>query len=185
MGYQPALEKAWNDLSAATDKKNLSVPFLSDTYDVDIGSRQVLSTSCNIPAKDYVAIILLHYLTQKIAFKKLPEPAGEWIDFTRLEGGEAYYPIFRKRTIDQIIAKFGDSPGELAVSAARFPTKPAAFGEAGVVIYPFEEIGILITLWKGDEEFGPDGNILYDRNIPKIFCTEDIVVLTEIIVHKL
>jgi len=38
---------------------------------------------------------------------------------------------------------------------------------------------------KADEEFGPDANILFDKNISGIFCTEDIVVLTELIVHLL
>ena len=29
------------------------------------------------------------------------------------------------------------------------------------------------------------GNILFDKNISYIFCTEDIVVLTEMVVHSL
>ncbi len=185
MGYQQALEKAWHDLSAATDKKNMSVQFLSDSYDINIPGRQILSASCNVPAKDHLAVILLHYLAQKLALKSLPEPSGEWIDFNQLEGGEVYYPTFRKRTIEHILRKFGQKSGDFTLSLARFPTKPASFGDVGVVVYPFEEVGILITLWNGDGELGPDANILYDKNISKIFCTEDIVVLTEIIIHQL
>jgi len=32
---------------------------------------------------------------------------------------------------------------------------------------------------RGDEEFGPEANILFDKSITDIFCTEDIVVLSE------
>jgi len=185
MSYAAALEKAWNDATGATTEKRFSIKLLSDTYDIDLEKKTVRPASCNVPAKDYTIIILLHYLATKLTFKKLPEPAGEWIDFNQLEGGEAYYPTFRKRTIDRIIKKFGQKPDELIKAAARFPSKPGSFGDVSVIIYPFEEIGILIKMSKADEEFGPDANILYDANIPKIFCTEDVVVLTEMIVHQL
>ena len=185
MSYTAALDKAWHDLSAAAHTRRQSVAFLADTYDIDIEKRAVLSASCNAPAKDYTAIILLHYLTQKLAFGRLPEPAGEWIDFNQLEGGEAYYPTFRTRTIDRVIRKDGGKPDELVTAAGRFPSKKGPVGDVSVIVYPFDEVGILVTMSKADEEFGPDANILYDRNIPKIFCTEDIVVLTEIIVHQL
>ena len=144
-----------------------------------------MSASCNTPAKEYTSIILLHYLAQKLAFGKLPEGAGEWIDFNQLDGGEAYYPAFRKRTIDRLIKKYGNKPEELIAAAGRFPSKKGTLADVSVIIYPLDEIGILIKMSKADEEFGPDANILYDRNIPKIFCTEDIVVLTEMIVHQL
>ncbi len=185
MSYTAALEKAWSDVLGATKEKRFSIKLLSDTYDIDLEKKTVMSASCNVPAKEYTIIILLHYLAQKLAFKKLPEPAGEWIDFNQLEGGEAYYPAFKKRTIDRIIKKFGQKPGELAKAAVRFPSKPGQFGDVSAIIYPFEEVGILIKMSKADEEFGPDANILYDANISRIFCTEDIVVLTETVVHQL
>ena len=58
-------------------------------------------------------------------------------------------------------------------------------GDVGIVVNPFDGISILVTMWRGDDEFGPDVNILFDKNISKVFCTEDIVVLTEVLVHEL
>lgn len=184
MSYAAAIEKAWADVSQSS-QKTFSIKLLSDTYEIDIVRKQVLSASCNVPAKDYVTIILLHYLAQKLALKTLPAPAGEWIDFNQLEGGEAYYPTFRKRTIDRVIKKYGQKPEELLKAAQRFQSKKGPVGDVSVIIYPFEEVGILMKMSKADEEFGPDANILFDKNISKIFCTEDIVVLTEILVHQL
>ena len=43
----------------------------------------------------------------------------------------------------------------------------------------------MIKVSRADEEFGADAAILYDRSIERIFCVEDIVVLTEIVVHAL
>jgi len=185
MTYAPALEKAWKDISLVTSERLFSAKLLSDTYDIDLEKKTVMSASCNVTAKDYTTIILLHYLAQKLALKMLPAPAGEWIDFNQLEGGEAYYPTFRKRTIDRVINKYGQKPEELVKATQRFQSRPGPVGDVSVIIYPFEEVGILIKMSKADEEFGPDANILFDRNISKIFCTEDIVVLTEIVVHQL
>ena len=54
----------------------------------------MLSFSCNIPAKDYTSILVLHYLARKL--KGLPPVKGEWISFKELPGGEGYYPSFKK-----------------------------------------------------------------------------------------
>lgn len=54
-----------------------------------------------------------------------------------------------------------------------------------IVIEALEKVPILITLSRQDEEFSPDANILFDESIRQIFCTEDVVVLTEILTHSL
>jgi hypothetical protein len=185
MSYQQALDKAWKDVSDSSSEKRFSVKLLSDIYDIDVERKMAMSSSCNVPAKDYTTLILLHYLAQKIAFKQLPEPACEWIDFNSLQGGEGYYAAFKKRTIDRVVSKYGKNPEELLRVSQRMPAKTAKFGDVAIIVYPFVEIGILIKISKGDDEFGPDAAILFDKNISKIFCTEDIVVLTEIIVHQL
>ena len=185
MSYALAVEKAWKGLATIAKEKRFSVALLSDTYDIDLDAKLVMSASCNVPAKDYVTILLLHYLAQKLALGKLPEPSGEWIDFNQLEGGEGYYPTFRKRTIEHVISKYGSDPDRLLGVLERMPAKKAELGDVSITIYPFKEVAILIKMSKADEEFGPDANILFDRNISRIFCTEDIVVITEMIIHQL
>jgi len=185
MGYARTLEKAWNDISGLAGKRHFSVSLLSDNYDIDLDKRTVLSSSCNVPAKDHISIILLHYLIQKSKLGSLPQISGEWIDFNELEGGSGYYPAFKKRTIARIIRKYGADPAAFLSISDRLPAKEERRGDAGMVIEALEGVPILITLEKADEEFGPDANILFDRNISKIFCTEDVVVLTEFVVHSL
>ena len=169
MSYQQALKKAWDDLtSISRDSDSYAVKLLSDTYTVDLKNRTVFSDSCNIPAKEYTSIIILHYLAKKLKLGSLPQPSGEWIDFRQLEGGEGYYPAFKKRTIDKILKKYGSSPKDMST-----------------MVQALESVPMLITISKADEEFGPAANILFDRTISAILCTEDIVVLTEIVVHNL
>jgi len=183
MSYAEAIRKAWDEVTASSGEKNFSVRLLADTYHVDADKRTILSGSSNIPAKDFIVIILLHYLVKKLA--GLPALGGEWISFNQIPGGEGYYPAFRKRTINTILRKHGADPSGLLTTFKRFNAHEAGFGDAGVVIDALDGVPMLVTLWKGDEEFGPDANILFDKNITSVFCTEDIVVLTEIVAHAL
>ncbi|MDD5255007.1 MAG: DUF3786 domain-containing protein [Candidatus Omnitrophica bacterium] len=174
MSYQPAIAKAWDSLSDAGARGKLEVAFLGDAYEVDPGKRSVFSLACNVPAKDYVLILLLHYLA---AFTKGPvAPQGAWVSFKEL-GGESYYPAFRKRAIEPIIRKYGSNPSGLLESAGRLKGSSLPGADAGVVIEALSGVPVLINLWKGDEEFGPEANMLFDRSIGEIFCTEDIAVL--------
>ncbi|MDD5478036.1 MAG: hypothetical protein PHG87_07585 [Candidatus Omnitrophica bacterium] len=70
MGYEVALKKSWEDLANLKAPKNLSVKFLADEYTIDSAAEKILSLSCNAPAKDFVSILILHYLAQKL--KGLP-----------------------------------------------------------------------------------------------------------------
>jgi len=185
MSYEIAVKKAWDSVAGLTDKERFSQRLLSDTYDIILPERRVLSLSCNAPAKDYTVIILLHYLAKKLGGSKIPDNTGEWIDFNTLEGGEAYYPAFKKRTLDRLITKYGRSPEELLTAASRMNAESSLTPDVSIIVRPFDEIAILIKMFRADEEFGPDANILFDSNISKIFCTEDVVVITEMIVHQL
>ena len=185
MAYAQALEKAWDDVLNSAGERNFSVKLLSDVYDIDVNKKQILSESCNIPAKEHISIIILHYLIQKLKTGIVPAPGGEWIDFNQLEGGDGYYPAFKKRTIDRILKKYGKRPDGLLKAAGRFPASRVDIGDVGIVISTFENVPILITMSKGDEEFEPAANIVFDKTISQIMCTEDIIVLTEFIVHSL
>lgn len=185
MGYVKAIEKAWEDVLNLTKDARFSVKLLSDVYEIDLNNRTVFSASCNMPAKDYISIICLHYLAQKLKLTILPDLTGEWIGFNQLDGGEGYYPAFKKRTIDHIVKKYGADPDELLKVIERLPAKKASVGDIGVTIAPFDNVLILVTMWRQDDEFEPSADILFDKNISKILCTEDIVVLTEHLVHQL
>lgn len=175
MGYATAINKAWDGLAELNPEKGLSVKFLADEYTVEPDRKSVLSLSCNVPAKDFLAILILHYLIQKL--KGLPDLTGEWLTFRQFSGIEGYYPSFRKRAIEPIIRKYGNNPLEILQVLERLPAKRVDGADAAVVLETFEQVPVLIKLWRADEEFGAEANMLFDRSITKIFCTEDIVVL--------
>jgi len=185
MEYADALNKGWAELKAVSKEETHSVKFLADEYSIDLKNQHVLSLSCNVPAKTYTAILILHYLI-KSAQNLIPaQPTGKWISFKELEGGQPYFSVFKKRVIDTIARKHGDNPKGLFEATERLGAKKVAVSEYSVVVEPVAGAVVLIEVWPGDDEFGPEANVLFDETIKDIFCTEDIVVISEIIAHSI
>ena len=175
MAYESALNKAWEDLDRLNPPKIIPVKFLADEYTIDLNARQVISLACNAPAKDFTAILLLHYLACKL--KGLPAVTQEWLSFKELSGVEGYLPAFRKRAIEPIIRKYGRHPESLLEDLERLPAKRTNQADVSIVLEVLEGVPALVNLWRADDEFGPEANMLFDRSISQIFSTEDIVVL--------
>ena len=183
MSYEAAINKAWDELVELNPDKIIPVKFLADEYTVDLDKKRVFSLSCNVPAKDFTAILILHYLIRKI--RGLPALTSEWVSFKELSGVEGYYPAFRKRAIEPIVRKYGHHPEGILSVLDQLPAKKINQGDVGIVLEALEGVWVLVTLWRPDEEFGPEANMLFDKSITKIFCTEDIVVLAGIIAAQL
>jgi hypothetical protein len=183
MTYEAALSKSWQELGSISRQRNLSVRFLSDEYTIDLENKRVFSLSCNIAAKDHLSILLLHYLIQEI--KGLPLISGGWVSFKQLAGGQGYYPVFKKRVIDIIAGKYGSNPDNIFNLVERFGAKRLQLADASVVLEAFRNVPLLITVSRADEEFAAEANVLFDESITDIFCTEDIVILSEFIAHNI
>jgi len=183
MGYESALKKAWEDLANQKAPKNLTVKFLADEYSIDTQTQKAISLSCNVPAKDYLSILILHYLEKKL--KGPPVPLGEWLTFRELSQIEGYYDAYHQRCIEPIIRKYGKNPDAIKGVLGRLPAKLSEGGDVSLVVEAFENIPVLIKLWKADAEFAADANMYFDRSIKDIFCTEDIVVLAGFIAASL
>lgn len=132
-----------------------------------------------IPIKDQ--ILILHYLTQA---KGTPF-TNKVITYGQIEGAKFYTPVFLKRSLDPILKKFGHRLELLLELAQRIGGYKAPYGDISVSIDPFPRVRIFILLWRGDEEFPPNGNILFDGNIGHYLTSEDVCVLTETLVWKL
>jgi len=183
MSYDIAINKAWEELVKLKPRENLSVKFLADEYTVDFENKKLISLSCNIPVKDFPAILILHYLARKL--EGLPRLTGEWLDFKELSGIEGYNSAFRKRSVEPIIRKYGSHPQGLLGVLDRLPGKRVDQADIGIILEAFQHVPVMVLLWRGDEEFGPEANVLFDKSITRIFCTEDIIVLAGIIAVSL
>jgi len=128
-------------------------------------------------------ILLLHYLD---GVKSGSQLKGEWISFQDIPDGRFYLDAFLKRAKDPLVKTFGHKP-ELMVemTTQTLGAEPYEYGDFSVVLKAFPLVPVALIIWKGDEEFLPEGNILFDRNISDILSAEDIAWLAGMIVYPL
>jgi len=157
------------------------IDYLNQPYHITIPEVQIslADSKTEIPMKD--KILMLHYFT----LAKGTPPTGILINYKQLPGGVSYFPAFSQRAINPFIKHFGQKSELLIELSAKLHGYKADQGDISVTIDAFNHVPITFALWKGDDEFPPNGGILFDANISDYLSTEDITVLCETIVWKL
>ena len=197
-GYQLAYKLACEELAKVEDigelcrrsdtshritdsQKVITLDYLGRSYDVTVPDIDISlkDSEEKVPLVDQ--ILILHYLLQA----KGTPLSNEMIGYKHLPGGSVYFPTFSKRAIKPIVDSFGKEPARLLDVAAAIGGREAAHGDAAVTIDAFRRVPITFVLWRGDEEFPADGNILFDSTVSDYLTTDDINAVCGIIAWKL
>jgi hypothetical protein len=125
--------------------------------------------------------LVMHYLIQA----KGAPITETWITFREIPSGEFYYSAFVKRAKEPLVKTFGDQPDLLVELGLKMGGTRGKEGDASLYFKAFPCIPVCLVLWAGDEEFPPDGNILFDASISKYLSAEDIAVLSGMVVYPL
>ena len=162
-------------------QKAITIEYLNQSYlitlpDVEIS---IMGKEKEVPLRD--KILILHYLTQT----KGTPLANKVISFKELPEGAGYFPTFYQRTIRPLVNYFGNEPHQLLAVAKKLGGHEADYGDAAVTINAFRQVPITLVLWKGDKEFAPEGNVLFDSTISDYLPVEDIIVLSETTVRRI
>jgi hypothetical protein len=133
-----------------------------------------------VPIKEKV--IILHYLNGV----KREQTGEEWISYKDIPSARFYLDAFNRRVKEPLMDAFGEQPDRLVSCAkALYGATASSFGDVSVVIQALPRVPVILALWKGDEEFPPDGAILFDRSMQDILSAEDISELSSMIVYPL
>jgi hypothetical protein len=136
-----------------------------------------------VPIQDQV--LLLHYLKGAIDSGSR-ENTGEWVSFQDLPDGRFYMDAFLKRAKDPLLKTFGADPKRMVeLALGLYDASPAGYGDFSVVINALPLVPVVLLLWQGDEEFPPEGNILFDRGVSNILSAEDTAWLAGAVVYPL
>ncbi len=127
-------------------------------------------------------VLILHYLNGC----KGSEITGKWIAYQEVPDGRFYLDAFLRRAKNPMVQAFGNQPEMLVeLATAAYGASPFDHGDLSVVVRAFPKVPVALILWKGDDEFPPEGNILFDRNISDILSAEDIAWLGGMIIYPL
>ena len=126
-------------------------------------------------------ILILHYLVNTTG-----EPlSGRDIDFRSVPEGGFYWSAFVSRAKKPLLETFGHDLDLYLQVAAALGGTPGTQGDASATFLALPLVPITHVLWRGDEEFPPDANILFDETIPRHLSTEDIAALAGSSVYRL
>lgn len=145
------------------------------------GREYLLPVRCGEGVAPVVEILLLHYLTRASGAL----PTGERVSFKELPGGFLYYEAFTHRVLRPLVAVFGEKPQLLLKAGEKLGGRPLSFGDAAVELPALPRVPVTFIVWAGDEEFPPNGSVLFDATVPGYLSTEDCVVLAQMGVSAL
>jgi hypothetical protein len=162
-------------------QKLIIIEYLNRSYQITLPDIKIslVGSEEEVPLRNKV--LILHYLTQA----KGTPLANEVIAYKELPEGSNYFPTFYKRAIKPLVDHFGRQPQRLIDAAKKFGGYKVDYGDLAVTINAFKQVPITLVLWQGDEEFPPEGNILFDATVSDYLSPEDINVLCEIIAWSL
>jgi len=162
-------------------QKEIIIKYLNQSYLITLPDIEIslMDSAEKVPMRDKV--LMLHYFT----LAKGTPTTDRLITFRELPEGSIYSPTFSKRTIKPLLDHFGKEPHLLIEAGEKLGGHKVDYGDTAVTINAFSRVPITIILWRGDDEFAPQGNIVFDATISDYLATEDITVLCEIITWRL
>jgi len=162
-------------------QKVIVVEYLNQSYQVTLPDIEVSLRDGEGTVSQRDKILILHYLAQA----KGTPLSNKMISYKELPEGANYFPTFFKRVIKPLVDHFGREPCRLLDIAGIIGGRKADYGDVAITINAFHRVPITFVLWRGDEEFPPEGNMLFDSTVSDYLSTEDINVLCEVIAWKL
>jgi hypothetical protein len=165
-----------------TAEQRLIVPFLGARYRLEINPeidiRKVDSDEeVSLPDK----ILIAHYVMGAGGTK----PSGRLITFRQIPDGHFYFDAFQRRARDPFVGFFGNNGPLFVKCAEMLGGTPVQNGDYCMEFPVFPHIRVQLVLWLGDEEFPPDGGVLFDESIQSILPVEDIAVMSGSLVYRL
>jgi hypothetical protein len=160
----------------------ITIPFIRQEHVVRLEPEvDVLRKDDSDPVPIPEKILILHYLltARGDSLKR------NWITFREIPEGVFYYSAFLKRARDPLVRTFGPEPQRLLRCGAQIGAEPDQLGDVSITLKALPRIPVTVVLWRGDDELPPEGSILFDESVASYLPTEDIAVLSGMVVYRL
>ncbi len=165
---------------AKQDGNSVALNYVNTIYRIALPDATVTAENGEkLPLRE--KILILHYLDTA----KGTPLSNKLITFNELPEGTSYTRTYNQRTLKPLAGFFGKEHAKLIEIASGLGGRKAELGDASITINAFPKVPITFVLWKGDNEFPPEANILFDSTITDYLPVEDIILLCETITWRL
>ena len=168
---------------AVAEENSITINYLYSDYYISL--KNEFSIEFKPDGLSYLEkVYMLHYLTS-YKTRDAVQIKREFAGYKNLPGGMFYYPAFRKNGPAKILKAFGRESEKLYASAEMLGGSRENIGDVSVKLNIFPKIEMVIVLYKGDDEFPPETQFLYNKDITNYLCLEDISILSGVVAGKL
>ena len=187
--YELALEQVRKTLEPRVLKRlgvvsespqQLSVAVLGGTFHVDL-SAGVVTDDSGKEVRVAWAILLLHYLLSRPSEMS----AGGYISFMDIPDARGYAKPYQGRVIGRFLHTAGRDEATFRAAAEQLGGEKIEAADAAYEFAVFPRLRVQLLWYRGDKELSPGASFLYEKQIVSIFCVEDIVVMSELLVGAL
>jgi hypothetical protein len=161
-------------------KKQITLAFFGDPYTITLPEIEISSAKGG-PVSLVTRIMLLHYVIRADG----TEPENRLIPYKEIPGGMQYASVFEKRVVDPLIRVFGQAPERFLKTGIAMGGQKAGYGDISFSLSVFPRVSVTFILWRGDDEFPPSIQMLFDGVIDRYLSLEDVVVLGEMASKRL
>lgn len=160
------------------DTNYFDVKLMNRLYKVHYPSGEIFKENLDEFSNYEIKTIIIRYLLNA---KGVP-PSNKYITFKEIPGGPVYYPNFSNRTIGDFVNTFGYNLNNFSKVCELLGGEKLNLGDISYKIQFMNNIYMVFTLWAGDNDISPSGNILFDANTQFYFDAEDLSVIGDIAV---
>lgn len=161
--------------------RSVVLPHLDRHIVLDVDTHRFTIKETTEEAPIWLSILAIHYLNSADG----RQPTSRLKHFREFKDGHFYEPAFNRRTKAVLISVFGEDPSPMLEAARRLNGKTVQTGDAAVELPYFPCLPITCIVWKGDEEFPPEANVLFDETADLFFSAEDMAVAGQMAVLEL
>jgi len=186
MGYDDAITLAMQKLDQIPPQTvcfNCGVHYKNGGFIIPWFNKEIALCDASVTQK----ILWLHYMTSNGSKNE----SGQLIAYREAAPALFYEPNFYKRAVQPLVNFFGNQPEKLIETGIALGGKAAQMGDASIKINVLPYLPLTFIIWQGsvsieyDEEFAPDGNILFDKSAKTWFAPEDMAVIASAAVHEM
>lgn len=158
------------------------IPFLDRDYEVTYPQfefKDLAAADKDVPLQEQV--LILHYMLAG----EMPSSSRHWISYREITGAAFYFGAFVKRAVEPLKKVFGMNIVGFSKAARKLNAMEIDNGDAGFEFRVLPAVSLQLIIWNGDDEFPPEANILFDKNIGQILSPEDVAWLAGMVVYRL
>ncbi len=165
------------------DRKAIRLRYLNADYDLSHPGGEVAPALPSsevapvVPSQEinrYEQALMLQYLGQASG----RPPADRWVAFAELPNGMLHDAPFRAEAVAPLVHAFASQPRCLVEAAGQLGGwELHSIGDVAIAVPVFPRILLSALLWLGDDEFPPQGNILFDASAQGYLSTASLYVL--------